>query len=314
MITVWEVLDDSDNRIQYDAEWTASGNDTLFTGLPGEGLNQHSLSGDVHTLHEATTVNPSFALKFNATSGLVVYAAWISVAPGDGSSSSISTECAVDGEKIPGVSSSFGSKTRAISVHWQEICQMDSESFGGAMAPGEHEMVVNITKSNDMGLYLDYISMISSTKKTLAQSGSPSLASPSPASPSPASQSPTSSSPSPGVHRGNIKEIIGGTIGGIVTVALILLGFLLWTKRRKERRLMEEQMPRAFVDQQANPYNPFPNPKSSQEPRYVLGTSPNAPETQSGPISHTDSGWRMTGNITPLLAEEPELPPGYTAT
>ncbi|THU90496.1 hypothetical protein K435DRAFT_864238 [Dendrothele bispora CBS 962.96] len=157
MGTVWRVVDDTDDRIEY-----SNGTTLTFGNVQQENfgltLNTASLNGDVfnNTVHVAT----SFKFRFNGTSLAIVYgtvAGLVDIVKigTQTNPTPITPNCLLDGKEIPGVS--FSGPEVGTSLNNQMLCSVDPLSYDGKLLDGEHEISFNVTNSLTSRFFVDYI-------------------------------------------------------------------------------------------------------------------------------------------------------------
>ncbi|KAK7472132.1 hypothetical protein VKT23_000254 [Stygiomarasmius scandens] len=162
--TVWKMVDDTDDRIEYTGDWKPSFGDDIIGGV-GVSLNDsgYSVIGPVfnNTVHSILTAGTSLKFRFNGTMHAALYGSNVMTPDLNGS---FVMECLLDGVSV----GTDGDTNRPVTLSLppkdilvrnnQVLCRA-GEAKSNKVVLGEHELVLNVINSTGTtaGLFVDYI-------------------------------------------------------------------------------------------------------------------------------------------------------------
>ncbi|KAK7472130.1 hypothetical protein VKT23_000252 [Stygiomarasmius scandens] len=164
--TVWKMVDDTDNRIEYTGDWKPSFGDDIIDRV-GVSLNDSgsSITGPVfnNTVHSILTAGTSLKFRFNGTMHAALYGSNVMAPDLNGS---FVMECLLDGVSVGTAGDGKTNQPITLSLPQKNIAVRNNQVLCRAgqansdnVELGEHELVLNVINSTGTtaGLFVDYI-------------------------------------------------------------------------------------------------------------------------------------------------------------
>ncbi|KAH8804147.1 hypothetical protein DL96DRAFT_1631338 [Flagelloscypha sp. PMI_526] len=267
------VIDQSDSRVQYDGSWSDLGSDQVFKGQ----LKYGKRSGD------------SISLKFNG-SAIAMYGK-LDLQGNRNTEGKIPTASTLVTYTVDSgapMKASYPIPSDADKSFGEQLCLLNS-------LPSDKEHTFTMRLENNQSIYIDYFIVSPVGKEVASKSHLFQMA-----------QQNAISNNSPlggGGSRPNVGAIAGGVIGCVGFIALSILLFLLFRKRRRANTLPFDDIPRSTVQ-----IAPFVNTSLNRS---------TVKEVYSPDSSQGNRGGVMTVPAFPItrgLSFEGQEPPSYDAS